>query len=195
MNRLFESVDSLFSSDKSVLNEGLNPNSMYKLQAYLNKEDMEEASKKYGFSYTVIEEDPNDKDSAAFKFTANGNVMEDFCYDVMWWSEEEIEENCTEVSSDSEEFVPGTWEDITGTGFLTDFDSSIEPESLEKVLGPSLGATRDGKSEYNWVVKFNGDVFSIYDYKGERWHIGGNSDSNLNAFIKALSDKLASLSK
>lgn len=194
MNRLFESVDSLFSSDKSVLNEGLNSSSMYKLQAYLNKEDMEEASKKYGFSYKVIEEDPNDENCAAFEFTASGDIMEDFGYDVMWWSEEEIEDNCNEVSG-SELFVPGTWDDNIGSSFLTDFNSNIRPESLEKVLGPSLGATSDGKSDYNWVVKFNGDVFSVYDYKGDRWHIGGSGDSNVDAFIKALSDGLASLSE
>ena len=93
------------------------------------------------------------------------------------------------------EFTPATWDDAIGTSYLTVINPDINPNDLEKVLGPSLGPSSDGKSDYNWIVKYNDEVFAVYDYKGDRWHIGGETDSNVNGFIEALENSLASLSE
>lgn len=93
------------------------------------------------------------------------------------------------------EFIPVTWDDAIGTSYLTVINPDINPNDLEKVLGPSLGPSSDGKSDYNWIVKYNDEVFAVYDYKGDRWHIGGETDSNVNGFIEALTNGLSSLSE
>ena len=59
---------------------------------------------------------------------------------------------------------------------------------LIRVFGePSMDASLDGKVSMGWVFRtIAGDVFTIYDWKGFRWSIGGHS----GAAVQAVSDAL-----
>ena len=70
---------------------------------------------------------------------------------------------------------------------------------LVSILGEPTYPTEsgDGKVQKEWVVEFDGDVFTIYDWKTfdedytmnelDEFHVGGKT--NANDFIEALSNK------
>lgn len=73
--------------------------------------------------------------------------------------------------------------------FMTSLVGEVETtyDRLVEVFGePHLTAkdSSDGKITAEWIVSFNGDVATIYDYKERqtpkgsyRWHIGGHKRS------------------
>jgi len=76
---------------------------------------------------------------------------------------------------------------------------SITYPQLVSILGePTYSAeSGDSKVQKEWVVEFEGNVFTIYDWKTfdedytinelDEFHVGGKTDAN--NFIEALSDK------
>ena len=76
---------------------------------------------------------------------------------------------------------------------------SITYTQLVSILGEPTYSTESGDSKVQkeWVVEFDGDVFTIYDWKTfdedytmnelDEFHVGGKT--NANDFIEALSNK------
>ena len=76
---------------------------------------------------------------------------------------------------------------------------SITYPQLVSILGEPTYPTEsgDGKVQKEWVVEFEGNVFTIYDWKTfdedytmnelYEFHVGG--ETNANNFIEALEDK------
>mgnify|MGYP000179036219 CR=1 FL=1 len=74
---------------------------------------------------------------------------------------------------------------------------------LEHFLGtPTFeNPTADGKVQKQWVVKFEGNIFTIYDYKAgdehvimfelDKFHVGGKKDAT--RFIEYLEEKVPNL--
>lgn len=76
---------------------------------------------------------------------------------------------------------------------------------LEKLFGePTYNEpSADGKVNFEWVIEFNGDVFTIYDYKArnrafakyslDTYNVGGHTDaSSFIAFIERFTTPLVS---
>ena len=76
---------------------------------------------------------------------------------------------------------------------------SITYSQLVSILGEPTYPTESGDSKVQkeWAVEFEGNVFTIYDWKTfdeeytmnelDEFHVGGKTDAN--DFIEALSDK------
>ena len=48
----------------------------------------------------------------------------------------------------------------------------LNDEALERLFGePIIG---DDKTTREWFLKINGILITIYDYRGDEWHIGGH---------------------
>ena len=75
---------------------------------------------------------------------------------------------------------------------------NINYNDLVNILGQSTynEPSGDNKTQVEWVIEFEGNIFSIYDWKIynreftlnnlDVWHIGGNTDpSKLIDFIKS----------
>lgn len=81
---------------------------------------------------------------------------------------------------------------------------SCTANELTEILGKdNIGKSGDGKSLYNWLVKFGDQYFTIYDWKEYRnfsknemidWHIGSAlTEKEEQIFRDALKEKLTEL--
>ena len=83
--------------------------------------------------------------------------------------------------------VPGGTYGTSLKGYLK---HGIKFQDIVSVLGePTYGPefSGDGKVNFEWVVEFEGNIFTIYDWKTwdpeysmtelERWHVGGKTYS------------------
>ena len=78
-----------------------------------------------------------------------------------------------------------------GTGFLLKI-KPITLASMKSKLGiPSIEGSIDGKVKYEWVVKIGNQYLTVYDYKGDKWHIGGRLKDKKKAIslMKYLEEK------
>lgn len=67
-----------------------------------------------------------------------------------------------------------THQKFSRSGALGEIDSTVTVEELTELFGQPNRDNVDGKTEYEWLIEFeDGQVASIYDYKGDKWHIGG----------------------
>lgn len=184
MNELFESVDNLFDSDSFNLKE--NDSKVVK-----EEDDQEYFSRQLA---SLLEE-VSDLSKEAFHSGKSKlyRSLERIYMELEAIPDDYLLESKTATSLKEEsevKFTPGDWSDVNMTGYLTKFDGDIKPSELTKVLGKSLGPSLDDKSKYNWVVKFQGNYYSVYDYKGDRWHVGGFRDTDPDGFVRALLSKL-----
>ena len=88
---------------------------------------------------------------------------------------------------------------MQGTG-LKDYLGPVSYWDLKAVLGePTFSEeSGDGKIQKEWVVEYNGNVFTIYDWKTyderytveslDRWHIGGKGYAGY--FLEELTEML-----
>ena len=59
-----------------------------------------------------------------------------------------------------------------GTHLIAYMDFSVDPE---KYFGPANSEGDQYKVTTEWILRFvDGTILTIYDWKGERWHIGGH---------------------
>ena len=65
---------------------------------------------------------------------------------------------------------------IVGTSYQGHIDSNVVSlEKLVHVFGPPVKYAHDGKVTYTWALRVGDTIITIYDYKGDRWHIGGKT--------------------
>lgn len=64
----------------------------------------------------------------------------------------------------------------------------IHPSQISQVLGFQAVINKDPKCEFQWVVAWDemGIYFTIYDYNGEKWHIGSDTYENSLAVYQEL---------
>ena len=66
-----------------------------------------------------------------------------------------------------------------GTSYVGRINGEID---IESIFGPpSITGGEDDKVTKSWTIELlnlgtNGTIANIYDYKGSKWHVGGNSD-------------------
>ena len=83
-----------------------------------------------------------------------------------------------------------------GTGYQGYLSEDTRYEDIVRVFGgPQLGKSPDGKIKAEWIGRFNGLIFTIYDYKSKvepeqntNWHIGGRvklAAELVNIYFKA----------
>ena len=73
---------------------------------------------------------------------------------------------------------------VNGTGRVGYLDERLSENEITEMLG--FGPTYRDNGEYSkttveWVVEIDGCPLTIYDYKGDRWHIGGHSIAAVGA--------------
>lgn len=56
------------------------------------------------------------------------------------------------------------------SGLIGTIDGSLSVDELEDLFGPS---TSGDKTTHEWAFKIDGVLVTVYDYKGHRWHVGG----------------------
>jgi hypothetical protein len=88
--------------------------------------------------------------------------------------------------------------DTTETFFLQEIDFSTN-QLIDKLGNPLNTGTDTDKHRYEWKIKFDGEIFSIYDWIDEngdfedylhiRWCLGGISRSNIKGFLEFLHNK------
>jgi len=75
--------------------------------------------------------------------------------------------------------------------------SNIVYDQLYQILGnPTF--TNDDKITVLWVIIYNNQLYTIYDYKSEcdpyiqlkQWSIGGNAMTDINSFLEFLESEL-----
>lgn len=85
-----------------------------------------------------------------------------------------------QVFENSTDVADGTWKIGSLTGLFF--------RDLVEILGkPTLVGSGDNKVQYEWIIKFEGEIFTIYDWKTYdaeyteyelyTWSIGGNDRS------------------
>lgn len=81
--------------------------------------------------------------------------------------------------------------DFEGGHYIGQITGHPTVADISKVLGFKPNCGGDGeKVEYEWKFRVGktGPVISIYDYRGDRWHIGGNSADHVDALIPFFAD-------
>lgn len=74
--------------------------------------------------------------------------------------------------------------EINQTGYEGDLNISLE--AIENVFGKPTSYD-DGKTTHEWWLRFaDGTIATVYDYKGDRWHIGGFSYKAVERVYEAL---------
>lgn len=68
---------------------------------------------------------------------------------------------------------------------------SCSYDKLVSVFGEPNESSDPYKTKYEWVIldRETGFSFTIYDYKGEQWHIGGDRKPKMKDFIKFLNSQ------
>jgi hypothetical protein len=85
-----------------------------------------------------------------------------------------------QVFDNNTDIADGTWKIGSLTGLFF--------KDLVEILGkPTLVGSGDDKVQYEWIMKFEGEIFTIYDWKTydaeyteyelDTWSIGGNANS------------------
>ena len=70
---------------------------------------------------------------------------------------------------------PGTRQDRIGTSFSRVYlNSKLSAYKISTILQINPFKEDDDKVTLNWIIKVGTKVITIYDYKGHRWHVGGN---------------------
>jgi hypothetical protein len=81
-----------------------------------------------------------------------------------------------------------TYDDkVNGTYKIGSLDGLYFRDLVAKLGDPSVVGSDDDKVQYEWIMKFEGEIFTIYDWKTydaeyteyelTTWSIGGNEDS------------------
>jgi len=63
--------------------------------------------------------------------------------------------------------------EIIGTSRIGVFSKNVTIKKIRSVFGKDIGCSSDGKTTHEWISKIDGEIVTIYDYKGDRWHVGG----------------------
>ena len=92
-------------------------------------------------------------------------------------------------------------EEIVGTHLL-DYIHNVKYEKLVELLGqPTFTSPSDDeKVQVEWVVKYNGEVLTVYDWKtydreytlnhNKTWHIGGKDYGSASEFSALITDNI-----
>jgi hypothetical protein len=74
-----------------------------------------------------------------------------------------------------------------GTFKIGSLDGLYFRDLVEKLGEPTVTGSGDDKVQYEWIIKFEGEIFTIYDWKTydqeytehelTTWSIGGNANS------------------
>ena len=81
-----------------------------------------------------------------------------------------------------------TYDDkVDGTYKIGDLKGLYYRDLVAKLENPSVVGSGDDKVQYEWIIEFEGEIFTIYDWKTydaeyaeyelATWSIGGNDDS------------------
>ena len=84
--------------------------------------------------------------------------------------------------------VFNTYDDkVNGTYKIGSLKGLYFRDLVEKLGEPTVTGSGDDKVQYEWIIKFEGQIFTIYDWKTydqeyteqelTTWSIGGNEDS------------------
>jgi len=78
--------------------------------------------------------------------------------------------------------------EINGTYKIGSLDGIYYRDLVNKLGEPSVIGSGDDKVQYEWIMKYDGEIFTIYDWKTydaeyteyelDTWSIGGNSRSS-----------------
>jgi len=78
-------------------------------------------------------------------------------------------------------------DEVNGTWKIGDLNGIYYRDLVNKLGEPTIIGSGDDKVQYEWVMKFEGQVFTIYDWKTydpeyseyelDTWSIGGNANS------------------
>ncbi len=98
----------------------------------------------------------------------------------------ELDRNGDNLTLNNKNFrIQAATNDQVGDTFLQgEISSKYSVQELTHLFGtPDVG---DDRSVYHWQLLINGQVVTIYDYKGRRWMVGGHDRIALEIVQNAL---------